>query len=326
MARYARGLAIAVLLTAGGAILNAQNAQQEAKNQQMVLDWYREVITFGHVELAPKYMADTFIEHDPYVSGGRKEFVAFYGKAHPRPIQRKLPFAPAVAFTKGDYVVLVWEHPDKDARTDAPYSYFTYDVTRVKDGRIQEHWNSFRNPALTGAPAPAQQQSGSYAIPGVPMKPGYDVSSVTYTPQELKNIEVAIGYYRDVVQSHHHELGGKYLAKDEIQHNPVDPATADGLIAWFNSRNPTPDPLRKEIMPLPDLLIAKDGMVVMMYDRQDKDPQDPSRTITTSRFEMVRIENGKIKEHWDTADRKATTIAPVLDWCIKAGRSDCPKP
>jgi len=325
MARIGKWMAIAVLLMIGCATLSAQDSGQEAKNQQMVLDWYREVVTFGHVDLAPKYMAESFIEHDPEITGGRKEFIAAYGKAHPRPIQRRLPIMP-LTFTKGDYVVMVWEHPDKDARTGTPYTYFTYDVVRVKDGKIQEHWNSVRRAGPAGTPVEPPQQSAEYAIPGVPMKPGYDVSSIKYTPQEVKDIEVAIGYYRDVVQSHHHELADKYLAKDEIQHNPVDPTTADGLIAWFNSRNPAPDPLHKEIMPLPDLLIAKDGMVLMMYDRKEKHPDDASKITTTSRFEMVRIENGKVKEHWDTADRKSMTIAPVLDWCLKAGRNDRPKP
>jgi predicted SnoaL-like aldol condensation-catalyzing enzyme len=315
-----------VALTIGCGIAPAQNVDQETKNQELVLNWYREVITFGHVELAPKYMADTYIEHDPYINGGRKEFVAFYGRAHPRPIQRRLPSPPVVAFAEGDYVVLAWQHPDKDARTGTPYTYFTYDVARVKDNRIQEHWNSFRNPGSAGTPVPPQSSSGSPPVPGVPMKDTYDVSSLKYTPQEMANIEVAVGYYRDVVQAHHHELADKYLATDLIQHNPVDPTTAEGLIAWFNSRNPTPEPLRKELANFPDLLLAKNDVVLMMYDRRERDANDPNKVITTSRFEMVRIENGKVKEHWDTADRKSSTISPVLDWCLKAGRNDCPKP
>ena len=326
MSPHKRLLAIAVLLiTTTGASVYAQTPDLETTNQQLVLDWYREVITFGHVELAPKYMADTYIEHDPYINGGRKEFVAFYGKAHPRPIQRRLPSPPAVAFAKGDFVVLVWERPDQDARTGTPYTYFTYDVARVKDGRIQEHWNSFRSPA-PGTPVPPKPSSGPYPVPGVPMKATYDVSSLKYTSQEAMNIDVAVGYYRDVVQAHHHELADKYLAKDLIQHNPVDPTTAEGLIAWFNSRNPTPEPLRKELATFPDLLLAKNDIVLMMYDRQEQDAKDPNRIITSSRFEMVRIQDGKVKEHWDVADRKSPTIAPVFDWCLKAGRSDCPKP
>jgi predicted SnoaL-like aldol condensation-catalyzing enzyme len=224
MARYATALVIAILL---------QNPDQETSNQQLVLNWYREVITFGHTELAPKYMADTFIDHDPYVTGGPKEFVALYGKAHPRPIQRRLPSPPAIAFSKGDYVVLAWEHPDNDARTGIPYKYFTYDVARVKDGRIQEHWNSFRNPRAGGTP--------------VVMKTTYDVSSLKYTPQEMVNIDVAVAYYRD-----------------------------------------------KDLATPPDLLLAKNDMVLMMYDQHEKDAQDPDKIVITSRFKMVRIEGGKV--------------------------------
>src|SRR5262249_8270980 len=51
MRHYARGLTMAFLLIIGCAVLNAQDPKQEAKNQQMVLDWYREVVTFGHVDL-----------------------------------------------------------------------------------------------------------------------------------------------------------------------------------------------------------------------------------------------------------------------------------
>jgi predicted SnoaL-like aldol condensation-catalyzing enzyme len=39
----------------------------------------------------------------------------------------------------------------------------------------------------------------------------------------------------------------------------------------------------------------------MMWDREDKDSADPSKEYTRSRFDVVRIENGLIKEHWDEA-------------------------
>src|SRR5436190_14971956 len=167
MAHYAKGLALAVLVIIGCGVVNAQDPKQEVKNQQMVLDWYREVVTFGHVDLAPKYMADSFIEHDPEITGGLKEFVRAYGRFHPRPIQKKMPWT-STSFAKGDYVVMAWEHPDKDARTGTPYSYFTYDVVRVKDGKIQEHWNSVRRMGPAGTPVQVEQQSGDHPIPGVP--------------------------------------------------------------------------------------------------------------------------------------------------------------
>ena len=111
---------------------------QESKNQQMVLNWYRDVIMSGHVDQASKYMADDYIEHDPTISGGHAGFVQHYSSASARPAQAK----PNETFAKGDYVVLAWEHSDKDSQTSTLYKYFTYDVVRVKDGKIQEHWNN----------------------------------------------------------------------------------------------------------------------------------------------------------------------------------------
>ena len=140
---FAAGCAMSI------APLLAQDPAQEAKNQKLVTDWYREVIAYGHVELAPKYMAASYIEHDPNIlagkaSGGTKEFVAFHGKNPPKPIQASLPAKPVAAFAKGDYVVLSWEHDDKDPKSGTPYKYITYDITRVKDGKVQEHWDSLK--------------------------------------------------------------------------------------------------------------------------------------------------------------------------------------
>jgi predicted SnoaL-like aldol condensation-catalyzing enzyme len=90
------------------------------------------------VDHAAKYMADDYIEHDPSISGGRSGFVQHYGNASARPAQAK----PVEAFAKGDYVVLAWEHSDADPKTSTPYKFFTYDVVRVKNGKIQEHWNN----------------------------------------------------------------------------------------------------------------------------------------------------------------------------------------
>jgi predicted SnoaL-like aldol condensation-catalyzing enzyme len=103
------------------------------------------VIAYGHVELAPKYMADDYAEHDPTVGGGdRAAFVKFHSSVPAKPIQPSLPKQPVKAFTKGDYVVMVWDHNDKDPQSGTPYTYFTYDVVRVKNGKIQEHWDNTR--------------------------------------------------------------------------------------------------------------------------------------------------------------------------------------
>ena len=42
----------------------------------------------------------------------------------------------------------------------------------------------------------------------------------------------------------------------------------------------------------------------VLYDRTAKDPTDPLKTYNYNWFDMLRIDNGQIQEHWDTA-RKA---------------------
>jgi predicted SnoaL-like aldol condensation-catalyzing enzyme len=90
--------------------------------------------------MAPKYMADDYVEHNPNIGDNRAAFVAYFGKTPARAIQPTLPKQPVKAFGKNDYVVLIWEHDDKD-QTGKPIKYNTYDILRMQNGKIQEHWD-----------------------------------------------------------------------------------------------------------------------------------------------------------------------------------------
>ena len=168
----------------------------------------------------------------------------------------------------------------------------------------------------------AAQDNHNDAPAGLPLKTTYDVSSLKYTPAERKNLDTAIAYYRDCVQSHNTAIGKNFLADGEINHNPNDPKTPAGLMAMLHARFATVDPPHKQIDPLPNLLIAKDDMVLLMYDQQEKEP----RPYTWSRFEMLCFQNGKIVEHWDVGDRRVNAQSWKLEWCTKSGRKDCPTP
>ena len=118
---------------------------QEQSNLKLVLDWWREVVYSVHLDLAPKYMADDYIEHDPTVGTSRAAFVEHFRSSSPRPIPAALPIQPAKAFARGDYVVLMFEHEGKDpADPSQTYKYDSFHVLRIQDGKIQEHWGSAR--------------------------------------------------------------------------------------------------------------------------------------------------------------------------------------
>jgi len=51
---------------------------KEKANLKFVLDWWREVIEGGHMELTSKYQQDDYIQHNPNVPTGRAAFVNFF--------------------------------------------------------------------------------------------------------------------------------------------------------------------------------------------------------------------------------------------------------
>jgi len=107
------------------------------------------VIQSRHVELAPKYQAEDYIQHNINIQTGRAGFVTFFGGlGQPVPILPELTQKPAVAFAKGDYVVVIWEREGRDPADPAKtYKYNTYDLLRLQNGKVQEHWDSaVKNP------------------------------------------------------------------------------------------------------------------------------------------------------------------------------------
>jgi predicted SnoaL-like aldol condensation-catalyzing enzyme len=114
-----------------------------AANKRLVYDFWREVFEAGHMELADKYMAESYVQHNPNVATGRAAFVDFFGHAvKPRPIEPKVA-APLVAvLADGDLVTLVFVRELKDP-ADAARTYTTtwFDMFRMENGKIAEHWD-----------------------------------------------------------------------------------------------------------------------------------------------------------------------------------------
>lgn len=114
-----------------------------AANKRLVYDFWREVFEAGHMDLADKYMAEGYIQHNPNVPTGRVAFVAFFSRnVAPQAISTRVR-APLVAIVaEGDLVVLVFAREVTDPH-DAAQKYTTtwFDMFRVEGGKIAEHWD-----------------------------------------------------------------------------------------------------------------------------------------------------------------------------------------
>jgi len=114
-----------------------------AANKRIVYDFWREVFEGRHMDLAEKYMAESYIQHNPNVATGRAAFVDFFSKlSGPKPIEAQVK-APLVAIVaEGDLVVLsfVREGPDPKDPTKK-YTTTWFDMFRLEGGKIAEHWD-----------------------------------------------------------------------------------------------------------------------------------------------------------------------------------------
>ena len=62
-----------------------------------------------------------------------------------------------------------------------------------------------------------------------------------------------------------------------------------------------PEDIKPEWKSAPVLTLANGPYVLMMWDRKAKDPADQSKEYTWNHFDVLRIEGGMVKEHWDEA-------------------------
>jgi predicted SnoaL-like aldol condensation-catalyzing enzyme len=145
-ALFASGVARAqlpVVPTANQEALLASADPALAANKRLVYDFWREVFEAGHMDLADRYMAETYIQHNPNVPTGRAAFVAFFTQyVKPKAIQPRIAAPLVTIVAEGDKVILsfVRETADpKDATRKSTTTWF--DMFRIENGKIAEHWD-----------------------------------------------------------------------------------------------------------------------------------------------------------------------------------------
>ena len=121
-------------------------------------------------------------------------------------------------------------------------------------------------------------------------------------PNLAANKKLVYDFWREVFEGGNMNLAEKYLTESYIQHNP-NVATGRKSFIDFFSKFKSPQPIKNRVsMPLVSITAERD-IVVLSFVQENKNPNDSSKTYTTTSFDMFRIENGKIAEHWDSMQK-----------------------
>ncbi|PTT35902.1 hypothetical protein DBR23_22240 [Acidovorax sp. HMWF018] len=118
-----------------------------------------------------------------------------------------------------------------------------------------------------------------------------------------KNKRLVFDFWREVFEGGHMDLAERYLSDGYIQHNPNVPSGRKGFVEAF-SKVKKPQPIASYIQSPLVAITAERDLVVLSFGKEYPDPKDPTKTYRTTWFDMFRIEDGKIAEHWDPALRR----------------------
>jgi len=161
-----------------------------------------------------------------------------------------------------------------------------FDIFRFEDGRIVEHWDNLQETALKLSP------SGHTMIDGPTV-----ISDLDKTETNKALMQT---YMDDLLHGRKEKFSSYFEGNNYIQHNPLVADNLTGLFAGLKA-------------------LANEGQAVK-YDRVHKVLGEGNFVLVlaegsfgdrpVSYYDLYRIDNGKIAEHWDTIE----PIPPRAEW------------
>jgi predicted SnoaL-like aldol condensation-catalyzing enzyme len=105
------------------------------------------------------------------------------------------------------------------------------------------------------------------------------------------NKKLVFDFWRVVWQAHHADQAAEYLAESFVEHDPTDRAL---LVSASGSPRQSIKPTIDDLVSI----VAERDLVVLAFRREVLDLENEGQTYTTTGFDLFRVANGKIVEHW----------------------------
>ena len=263
------------------------NTKEEPKmtNTQKALELINTFAT-GDTETAKSLLAEGYIQHNLAYGTGRDAFVGSVAYLASAPV--KTTVKNIRAFSDGDKVFLQTVYNFAGAGNQVAFDIFRFD----ENGLIAEHWD---NLAALAAPNP----SGHTQTDGT-----MEVTDLDKTEENHKLVE---SFLYDVMQGNHPEKTPDYFDGDTyIQHNT---GIADGLSGLGAALAALAQQGIQMIYTTVHQVLAQGNFVLAVSE-------GTFGGAPTAYYDLWRVENGKIAEHWDVME----TIADQSTWANDNGK------
>lgn len=261
--------------------------QEESKmtNKQKALELINTFAT-GDTEKATELLAVGYIQHNLAYGTGRDAFVGSVAYLASAPV--KTTVNNIRAFEDGDKVFLQTVYNFAGAGEQVAFDIFRFD----ENGKIAEHWD---NLAAKAEPNP----SGRTQIDGT-----FVIGDLDKTEA---NREVVKNFLYDVIQGNRPEKTPDYFDGDTyLQHNT---GIADGLSGLGAALAALAEQNIQMIYTTVHQVLAQGNFVLAVSE-------GTFGGAPTSYYDLWRVEDGKIAEHWDVME----TIADKSAWKNQNGK------
>jgi len=219
---------------------------------------------------AEALLAPDYIQHNVGVPTGAAPIVGFIPALQESGIKCTIHRV----ISEGDLVVLHVTY--ENAQAFGGDTLVAFDVFRVENGKVAEHWDNLQ-------PLVTQTASGHGMTDGAA-----DIKDLDKTASNKALIE---GFVREVLQGRAPERVTDYISTTHYtQHNPLVADGLDGLGAAMQAFAEAGQAMTYARTPL---IVAEGNFVFTASEGKLGD-------VPTAFFDLFRIEDGKIVEHWDT--------------------------
>ena len=264
-------------------IFGNNQANTKEKNTMTNIEKALELInTFGNgdSEKAASLLAEGYIQHNLAYGTGRDAFVGSVAYLASAPV--KTTVNNIRAFNDGDKVFLQTVYNFAGAGEQVAFDIFRFD----ENGRIAEHWDNLATKAMPN-PSSRTQIDGTMELK--------DLDKTEVNRELVKN------FLYDVMQGNHPEKTPDYFDGDTyIQHNT---GIADGLSGLGAALAALAKQDIQMIYTTVHQVLAQGNFVLAVSE-------GTFGGAPTSYYDLWRVENGKIAEHWDVME----TIADKATW------------
>lgn len=185
-------------------------------------------------------------------------------------------------FTDGNYVFTHTQCNNLFGSNQVSFDVFLYDA----NGKAVEHWDNLQ-------PITSNNPSGHSLIDGS--------TTITDLDKTEANRTLVTNFMNEVLVAHNFTNLGNYIATNYIQHNP---GIADGLASVQAATS-----VLAQLNYTPKKILAQGNFVLAMSAVE-------GFGSSLAVYDMWRIENGKLAEHWDIIE----TIPPQSTWQNSNGK------